>query len=212
MDNHAQSCTDQNRPQHDCPPVLSTGGYMGPGYFAKYTTDGAYSTCRVGMICARLLHRGRSMLLTIDPGVDTGWALFTDGRDLLACGLGDPRIHPQHKISTLRAVWIEHPMIYPRGQTPDPNAIVKLAINAGEWGGRYGQWCDVNYIKPYEWKGQVPKPISHKRTQAKLRPEELDIVAKATHSNGDGTHQPIVASKRHNMLDAIGIGLHVLGR
>src|SRR5205085_12600118 len=77
------------------------------------------------------------MLLAIDPGCDTGWACFEDAR-LVACGLGDP---PPAEVldgdaQPFQDLIVERPVVY-RG-TKQPEAIVKLAVKAGEWGGRYG--------------------------------------------------------------------------
>lgn len=165
------------------------------------------------------------MHLAIDPGADTGWALFDSGpaRVLLACGLGDPRHCPRHAASALRGVLIEHPFVYPRGQTKNPNDIVKLAINAGEWGGRYKQWTDVTYVLPFQWKGAVPKGVHHQRILAKLSEDEREIVrnARASWSVGSGVGErisrlhetrPVPKGKLHNVLDAVGLGLYQVGR
>ena len=165
------------------------------------------------------------MLLAIDPGLDVGWALFLDTGRLLACGLGDPRIHELHKASEIRDVIIEHPFVYPRGQTKDPNAIVKLAIGAGEWAGTYRQWAQIEYVLPWQWKGSVPKVIHHERLLAILSTDELEVFKKGTKtytkmhvsasSVKDGyapAPRKMPASKKHNVLDAIGLGLFFLGR
>ncbi len=141
------------------------------------------------------------MLLAIDPGADTGWALFDSARRLKACGLGTPDPVP---MGSLDAVLIECPRLRPKGEK-NPNAILLLARNAGEWGGRYESYCEkVAYLTPNEWKGSTPKDIQHARDSSKLDAIEQLIVAKA----GKG----MAPSKRHNMLDAIGIGLHGVGR
>lgn len=168
------------------------------------------------------------MLLAIDPGVDTGWALFLSSGRLIDCGLGHPGQSQHFRTRDLARVVIEHPMIYPRGQTPDPNAIVRLAVNAGEWGGRFGPFADVTYVFPNRWKGSVPKDIHQARVWAKLSEEEktvvdLSIRARRRVSPGRPPNTPeppqilplrtkIAPSKRHNMLDAIGLGLYTLGR
>lgn len=140
------------------------------------------------------------MLLAIDPGCDTGWALFDSARRLTACGLGDPR--PVVAIyGNPDRVLIESPFLRPRGEK-NPNAILKLARNAGEWGGRFG---DVEYLTPNDWKGCLRKETSHARLWTKLDDKEKSVVDRAfkTHPGRDG----MAASKRHNVLDAIGIGL-----
>ena len=138
-------------------------------------------------------------LLAIDPGVDVGWALVEDSR-LAACGLGHPPpCQPDEVI-------IECPVLRPRGEK-NPNAILKLARNAGEWGGRLG---GGRYVSPNEWKKNVPKDISHARIWAKLDDQEKTIVDDAfrAHKGRNG----MAPSKRHNVIDAIGIALWGVGR
>lgn len=153
------------------------------------------------------------MLLAIDPGTDTGWALFSDANDrdgrhrLVACGLGDPRLSDKHRAADITRVVIERPMIYPRGQTKNPNDVVALAVNAGEWGGLYRQWAAVEYVLPFQWKGSVPKSIHHERVLAKLSDAER-VVVDQTLTRG----RSIARGKRHNVLDAIGLGLFGVGR
>lgn len=145
------------------------------------------------------------MLLAIDPGQTSGWALFTSARRLLACGLNDPTKCRWHVPTAFSKVVIERPRIYPGGRTKNPNDVLSVAINAGEWGGRYAfQGCEIEYVEPSKWKGQTKKEIQHARDWAKLGAEEQDIVTAA------GKGMP--ASKRHNMLDACGIGLWAVGR
>lgn len=145
------------------------------------------------------------MLLAIDPGNCSGWAIFTSERRLLACGLLDPSVCRWHVPSAISKVVIERPRIYPGGRTKNPNDVLSVAINAGEWGGRYAhQGCAIEYVEPAKWKGQVKKEIQHARDWARLSPDEQAIVTQA----GKG----MAASKRHNMLDAIGIGIFAVGR
>ena len=155
------------------------------------------------------------MLLAIDPGRDTGWALFSGDR-LVACGLGDPRLSEKHRIAELERVVIERPMVYPRGQTKNPNDVVALALGAGEWGGLYRQWTDVEYVFPFQWKGSVPKAVHHARVLAKLSAEERALADEAIARGRSGVNsslgKAIAPSKRHNVLDAIGLGLFGVGR
>jgi hypothetical protein len=140
------------------------------------------------------------MLLTIDPGNATGWALWRrDG--LTGCGLGDPR--SACDVDWIEEVWIESPVIYPRSKAR-PNDIVLLARGAGEWGGRYESEAAVHYVEPATWKGQLPKDVHHARIWSKLNAAEQAIVNAACRG--------MAPSKRHNVLDAVGIGLWVRGQ
>lgn len=138
------------------------------------------------------------MLLTIDPGLDLGWAVWND--ELRACGLGPPDLD---RLSVSRA-WIEKPVVYPRSPVP-PNDIVKLALVAGYWRGVLTvDGVDVNYVEPNDWKGSVPKPIHEARIWARLSPAEQAVA--------DQGCKGVAPKKRHNVLDAIGLGLWVLKR
>lgn len=144
------------------------------------------------------------MFVTIDPGLDSGWALF-DVTGLRACGLGDPRRHRLHVIENIDDAYIELPEIRRRGKAR-PNDIRTLAVNAGVWKGTYQVFgVVVHEVPPNTWKGgPVPKEISHPKIYGALREDEKLILADA----GRG----IAPSKRHNIIDAVGIGLWVQKR
>lgn len=142
------------------------------------------------------------MHLAIDPGTTTGWALFTSGdRRLAMCGLNQPE-----EPAPITSVTIERPRIYPHGRTKNPNDVLSVAINAGEWAGRYKALGVpvVRYVEPATWKGQVPKDVHHARIWSRLSANEQEIVSVC------GRGMP--PSKRHNMLDAVGLGLWAVGR
>lgn len=144
------------------------------------------------------------MLLAVDPGADAGWAHFDpEQRRLVACGLNE-----QFMTAHVARVVIERPMIYPGGrQKARPADIIKLATRAGEWGGLGRAFFGVEpeYVEPAKWKGgSVPKSIHHARIWAVLSVDEQTVVSKAAAG--------IAPSKRHNLMDAIGIGLYAVGR
>lgn len=136
--------------------------------------------------------------IAVDPGRDTGWAFWKE-RTLIGCGLGTP----DFKTGTPCLVIIERPQIYPNQPVP-PNDLITLAIMVG----RYAALAEeadheVKTVLPHEWKGNLPKEISHARTLKALRAEELAVVQQAD--------QSVAKGKRHNMLDAVGIGVYFLG-
>lgn len=147
------------------------------------------------------------MLLAIDPGADSGWALFFKGV-LISCGLGgDPAPMPTLRAdgTALDLVIVEHPVIYPNGKTANPNDIVKVAISAGEWMGRYdGMARERRYVVPRDWKGTLDPDICNARTKARLDDGEKQVVEDAL--------RDVPKKKQHNVLDAIGIGLFACGR
>ncbi len=134
------------------------------------------------------------MLLAIDPGTDTGWAVF-DGSMLVACGL---RVPP---VGRWERVLIEVPKFRPGDK--DPQALIVLATKAGEWGGIYRD-SKPEYLTPNDWKGSTPKPISNARVLAALKSNEGLLFDRAT--------KGVAVGKVHNVLDAVGIGLHGVGR
>ncbi len=144
------------------------------------------------------------MLLAIDPGADTGWAFFDSCRRLTSCGLGDPVLEAPAPSRVL----IECPKLRPRGEK-NPNAILLVARGAGEYAGAYRS-ADVSYLTPNDWKGSTPKDISNARTWAKLDPKEQETVDRFF--RGAPGRNGLAPSRRHNVLDAIGIGLFGVGR
>lgn len=138
-------------------------------------------------------------LLTIDPGKDLGWALWQGG-ELAACGLGT---FPGDCADIDRLV-VERPHTgHTRARKQD---VITLAIRAGEVAGIMSFLTGVppEYLEPNRWKGSQSKEISARVTQSKLRPQELALFEEACRGIAEG--------KRHNVLDAIGIGLYVLKR
>jgi hypothetical protein len=143
-----------------------------------------------------------TMLLTIDPGTDTGWALWGPSglelNGLMGCGLSDKKF-PLY--SGTAVVWIERPVVYPRSKVP-PNDLIQLALTAGQISGWYeARGCKTCYVQPADWKGQVPKAIHHRRIRAELSPAERKLL--------DDALATLAPSKRHNVLDAVGIGLWI---
>lgn len=143
------------------------------------------------------------MILAIDPGTHTGWALFKDSL-LVACGLGDPRTSTAHVMRDITDVIIEHPVIYSGGRTRNPNDVLKVAVNAGEWAGTYRQKALVRYVTPQAWKGSVPKDVHQPRILAKLAPKEAEVL--------EASLRRVAKSKHNNVVDAVGLGLFHVGR
>ncbi len=155
------------------------------------------------------------MLLAIDPGENTGWAVFDVGQ-LHSCGLGPPSTGP---FIELEEVVIECEQLRGRSER-NPNAILLMARNAGEWFGRFDGLAKVRYVRVADWKGRTPKDINHRRSFAQLAPPELQALV--TGCKGMSPRSSPIdeavraglskADKRANVLDAIGIGLWAVGR
>jgi hypothetical protein len=140
-------------------------------------------------------------LLTIDPGACTGAAYFRQGRLVwVAC----VKFEKFHSVFEGHHLLIEIPRVYPSGRQPvDPNDLITLAVRAGRLiEMSRGQLGTFETCFPSDWKAQVPDDILYKRLESVLSSEErvvVDAYKCAKHT-------------KHNMLDAIGIGLWKLGR
>jgi hypothetical protein len=132
--------------------------------------------------------------VSIDPGLQTGWAAWCGGK-LLACGLGDP------PLARLRCA-IELPQVYPRSPVP-PNDLITLAYQAGRYVGRYAGGVEITTVYPHQWKGQLPKAVCAARVRAALLPKRGEPAVL------EGALASVATSRQHNVLDAVGIGLAV---
>jgi len=95
---------------------------------------------------------------------------------------------------------LEFPRIYPGVRGEDMNDLLDLA---GVDGAIAALLCSathtIRHLFPSDWKGQVPKAKMNARVLKQLSLLERDNIVTA-------------GSKDHNTLDAVGIGLYVLGR
>jgi len=138
-------------------------------------------------------------VITIDPGVKaSGVALWSAEGTLIE---GSYRTIQEVKLllsELLKPSLLicEFPRIYPKAaqHKGDLNDLLNLSAVVGYIEGLF---CCVEprRIYPSEWKGQVPKVIMTERIKKALTPLELARVKS-------------VGSKTHNVLDAVGIGLH----
>ena len=157
--------------------------------------------------------------LAVDPGLRcTGWALFEDGR-LVACGAvkSDPR-QPAAEVAGLvakrllaygaeaTAAVVELPQVYRSSRSKgDPNDLVAVATIAGAVAAQADR---AVYVSPHQWKGSVPKAAQLSRYIVHRRNEKaLDDAGCAAYRSGLA---PWAASLRHNIADAVGIGLYAL--
>ena len=151
-------------------------------------------------------------ILAFDPGVHhVGWASLEEGR-LMRCGLvRESKDTPLYVALGARfddrdlagvEVVIERPQIYKQAQWKgDPNDLIDLAMVAGVLGYLCRRGA-VACVRPHAWKGSAKKTAVHAWIRKRLDAEELAIV--------DAVDVP--PSLRHNVLDAIGIGLWKAGR
>lgn len=150
-------------------------------------------------------------LLAFDPGkLSAGWSAFEEKR-LARCGL--LRAPTQRGLFEairewdLRTrtngvdVWIERPQVYREAHWKgDPNDLIDVAIVVGALASQ--ATGNVVLVRPHDWKGNVPKTIHNARIKRALDPAERDTL-KACGAP---------AGLLHNVVDAVGLGLHALGR
>jgi len=181
-------------------------------------------------------------LLAVDPGLRScGCAIFRDER-LIAAGFpaGAPRSSLTERLngtadpdaldmqrpteraeiflSMARAValWaepygpitdlaIEMPRVYPRGSQreekrgADPNDLIHLTAVVGAICTAFAGAVTSVYL-PFDWKKNLPKKIHHERANARLSLDERACIPK------------LPASKLHNVIDGIALGLFHIGR
>jgi hypothetical protein len=150
----------------------------------------------------------RTRLVSIDPSTrDLAWARW-DGKTLVACGL-----YPFDKL-WVAGEWcrnvggdvlvVEEPMVYHGAKNTkgaDAEDLIQLAKVVGACATFRGH---VTFLKPANWKGQIPKDVCWMRSLKRLSVQEAAVY--------DAAIRQVGASKRHNVHDAIGLGLYYLGR
>jgi hypothetical protein len=149
------------------------------------------------------------MLLAIDPGLDTGWAILLDGK-LLNAGLGDPPA-----ATGCTKVVIERPQIYQgRSSRANPNDLITLAIQVGRYTERFAAGRDVEHLLPHTWKGTVDPDILCRRVWASLDEREKDLLGSRLSplAREPFNAENLTEGKRHNVIDAVGLAKWSLKR
>lgn len=142
-------------------------------------------------------------LTSADPGEWAGYAHWELGL-LVACGRW------YKGLVKTKVLAIELPRIYPLGKSKaNPNDIVQLSIRAGRIAEHYDE-NHTSWYHPQQWKGQVPDKILYGQEGepgriVKLLTNTEKVIVKLSLDN-------IAPGYRHNVLDAIGIGLYHIGR
>ncbi len=149
---------------------------------------------------------------TSKPGNNTGAATFKD-RLLFGCGLHTRDLAPAWSEERAPDVlFIEFPRVRP-DDLQDPrravavcNDLLQLARCAGQWEQAVSEIKGPNFERHFRdapgWKKQTPWEIHNRRVLAALTPDERRLL----------DEQELPASKIHNVIDAIGMGLWVYGR
>lgn len=155
-------------------------------------------------------------LLAVDPGLrGVGLAYFTDGTLTYAnyvrnpvtegdgptawFGLGDAVYHLMKDLAYRVDVYVtECPQVY-RRSAGDPNDLLQLSAVAAACGASFPLQRAVGY-KPRQWKGTVSKLHHQPRVLAQLSEVELQAIHEKR------------KTYRHNVIDAVGLGLYELER
>jgi hypothetical protein len=162
------------------------------------------------------------MILSIDPGLEyfavatwdkNGWLELANfyetqwnpggppGKAMRTAAMFDGIFERELRNECERVV-IECPVIYPKSKAPPQDimhlygAVIAIAQVCNQY------FVRVDFVEPRAWKGNVPKEIFGKRIVSKLLPKEL----KAAQLD------KFPKTKRHDVVDAIGIGLWSSGR
>lgn len=163
-------------------------------------------------------------VIAIDPGSHTGLAFFHAGT--LQGSWCLPHAHALRQVAQMiglsyatpgadkyTAGWQvsdpvivgEKPQIYTAQKSKaDPNDLITLAVKLGCYFGIASmvgaRTCEVS---PATWKRQLPKHVAGKRIMQALTDPEREAVRNL---------HALSATMLHNAVDAIGIGLHYVGR
>lgn len=171
--------------------------------------------------------------LSIDPGIrDCGVSYFDVDGELRAADLIVNSIKSGNDYAAIRSMALavqkwwgggtpgeiacEYPRIYTvgkqivrggdgRAHATDPNDLLPLVGVGAAIGALFPDVKIVRYY-PDEWKGQLPKIAMNMRAMGRLSPAER---ARVDAADPDPAKPK---AKGHNVWDAVGIGLHHLGR
>lgn len=142
-----------------------------------------------------------STLIAVDPGNMAGVAVFKDAR----------LVNVELVVEAVQRCWVwkgpfglpvvvEVPEKY-EGSRIDTARLMTLTFTAGYIASSMRPE-QVFKVLPKDWKGQRPKHVDNKHTMRLLSDQECHILEAAR----------IPAGQRHNVVDAIGIGLWALSR
>lgn len=150
-----------------------------------------------------------SLRAAIDPGKHhTALALFDrDTREYYRGWLIPTGSYPdglKHLAGEVEIVVMELPQVYPGARSNDPNDLISIAYAGGVVSGYFGPYVTRETLSPNAWKGQVPKGVTEQRVLGAMSQFELDRLSRDL--------LLIPESLRHNLFDAVGLGLVACGR
>lgn len=111
------------------------------------------------------------------------------------------------RLARLEQLGVEWPKMLPPGQQKgDQNDLPHLAAVSTAFAMAFPAVPVKSFI-PREWKGTIDPDVMTDRIHKRLTPTELTRVEWVSKSR-----DPLKGDIMHNVFDAIGIGLHMLGR
>lgn len=167
-------------------------------------------------------------LVAIDPGFGRrsggcACALF-EGAELVRVWMA----RPSDRVDVACDVIVEKPQQDRRSRGVPPSTLIELAWQGAVLAGRIaGASHAVHALTPSEWKGSVPKPVHHARLWRCLTERERHVLGGVeTWAHIDAARMRGAESRwgqpgasyyparwtTHNMLDAVALGAHYLGR
>jgi hypothetical protein len=147
---------------------------------------------------------------SVDPGNNTGWAVFhfesgMPAPVLEACGLAQEGGKKYPPLEGRPGFFlVELPQVYTSQKSKgDPNDLIALAALAGQYRERFARaGAKVGHVVPREWKGTIDPDIVNNRTLA-----DLARMGNGSLENYLSHTKNVAPSLLHNVLDGVGIGL-----
>lgn len=140
--------------------------------------------------------------VSVDPGARSGIAYFSAEPELqgMACVTHIDAVKQVQDFCGLLVC--EMPRVYPlQAGKVDPNDLLQLAFKIGQLTQAARAWV---LVEPRDWKRGASKEVTAQRAAAALAPRERARCANFVRDTAE--------SYMHNGLDAMAIGLWILGR
>jgi len=99
-------------------------------------------------------------------------------------------------------VVFERPVVYPKSKAPPMDILALYGAVTAMATVVDMRFVRAEFVEPRKWKGNVPKAVFGKRIESRLTPKEQKLAQL----------DRFPKTQRHDVVDAIGIGLWWLGR
>jgi hypothetical protein len=143
------------------------------------------------------------ILTAVDPGKWLFALARFDGGLLVEAELRRYTKYVECRVAPCDRLVCEWPTVYPGSRAEDPNDLLPLTACVGAVAA-LTQASSFSTLAPREWTSGRPKDVNHRRILKRLSPAEQGVL--------DAGLAPVEKNLRHNVLDAVGIGLYALDR